>query len=57
LDPRWQQQNEVWNGSQYEIVGQPTDPLKGQRPIVAFVGGPIDITALQFVESRGQIVG
>jgi hypothetical protein len=58
LDPRWKEPELIWNGSNYDIVENPTVAKQGQRPIVANVGGPGSKTLIQFVEnSEKQIIG
>eukprot|EP01038_Epipyxis_sp_PR26KG_P005163 gene5163-7188_t len=58
-DPRWKVGRAKWNGQHYDLQNFPHDgPLKGQRPIVAFVGGDTHAVAVQFVEnSSKEIIG
>lgn len=46
-----------WNGESYDVYETPQYGGIGQRPIVAYVGGPGDDVAVQFVETNGKIVG
>jgi len=39
------------------IPADPTEPERGQRPVVAIVGGAGDKIAVQFSELKGRIVG
>lgn len=57
LDPRWEAPEIIWTGEKAIINDKPTTPQKGQRPIVAFIGGPGEQVAVQFVEASGRIVG
>ncbi|KAJ1432747.1 hypothetical protein B484DRAFT_394836 [Ochromonadaceae sp. CCMP2298] len=57
FDPRWLNGKPEWNGSFYDIPAESTVAQAGQRPIVAFVGGPGDAVSVQFVESEEEIVG
>jgi len=56
-EPRWLQPEITWNGSTYDVVDIPTVDKKGERPIVAFVGGAGSDIAVQFVQSNKKIVG
>lgn len=57
FDPRWAEPEVKWNGTSYDVSEKPTAAAKGQRPIVAYVGGPGSEAAVQFVESNKKIVG
>lgn len=57
LDPRWEEPEIVWTGEKAVVNDMQTTPKKGQRPIVAYVGGPGDQVAVQFVEANKKIVG
>ena len=46
-----------WTGSFYEIGNITNSVLKGQRPIVAFVGSIGDSIAIQYVQSNSKVVG
>lgn len=57
FDPRWEEPEIKWTGSSYSVNDKPVTPAKGQRPVVAYIGGPGDAVAVQFVESNKRIVG
>ena len=57
FDPRWAEPEVIWTGDKAQVNDGPTTPKKGQRPIVAYVGGPGDKVAVQFVEANAKIVG
>ena len=57
FDPRWEEPEIKWTGNSYSINDKPTVAAKGQRPIVAYVGGPGNTVAVQFVEANKKIVG
>lgn len=57
FDPRWEEPEVIWTGEKAQVNDGPTVPKKGQRPIVAYVGGPGDRVAVQFVEANAKIVG
>ena len=57
FDPRWEEPEIKWTGTSYAVSDVPTTPAKGQRPVVAYVGGAGDAVAVQFVESNKKIVG
>jgi hypothetical protein len=58
FDRRWKSNVPVWNGKSYDLPADlPAVPKLGQRPIVAFVGGEHNISAVQFVENNSEIVG
>lgn len=46
-----------WTGDRYEIEELGARPLKGERPIVAFVGSIGDMLAVQLVEQNAKVVG
>jgi hypothetical protein len=46
-----------WNGSNYTISYKPLEGGKGQRPIVAYIGGAGSDVHSQFIEMNGKIVG
>ena len=47
----------MWDGQKYAIPANPTEPERGQRPVLALVGGAGDKIAIQFSEVKGKIVG
>lgn len=57
FDPRWEEPEIEWTGNSYSVSDKPTVAAKGQRPIVAYVGGPGSTVAVQFVEANKRIVG
>ena len=56
-DPRWVEPEITWNGSSYDVVDVPTVDKRGERPVVAYVGGAGSDIAIQFVQSNKKIVG
>lgn len=55
LSSRYTEDPEIaWNGTSYDKVNS---PLKGQRPIIAYVAGPGSDIAVQFIEVNSVIVG
>ena len=58
FDPRWKNNTPIWNGTGYDLPEDlPKVAKPGQRPIVAFMGGPGDTAVVQFVENDKVIVG
>jgi len=57
FEARWEEPEVKWNGQTFDVSAVPTTPAKGQRPIVAYVGGPGALVAVQFVETNKVIVG
>ena len=56
LDPRWDSPGVFmkWDGKKYNF--EKSDTGKGQRPIVAFVGGDSKAVAVQFVENEKKAI-
>ena len=48
LDERWAIVEKTWNGKSFDVVEEQTVPLRGERLIVAFIGGKSDQIALEF---------
>lgn len=57
LDPRWKLEPQWKDGQYFFPEDMPAEALPGDRPIVAFVGGPGEEVAVQFVENNDEIVG
>ena len=57
FDERWEETELKWLGEGYEVIEKPTVAKKGQRPIVAYCGGPGGKIAVQFCEANKKIVG
>lgn len=58
LDPLWQSPglDKKWDGEKYLINENPS-PLKGHRPVVAYIGGDSSVCAVEFQTSDEKIVG
>lgn len=64
MDARWGVTDYNWTGTEYEFVTQEqqaavTGPRKGERPVIAFLGGSSsslgqDTVALQFAQQAGE---
>ena len=46
-----------WLGDGYQVIDKPAEAKKGQRPIIAYCGGPGNKVAVQFCEANKKIVG
>lgn len=53
LDERWAISEYNWTGAEYDFVYEQTIPRRGERPVIAFLGGSVaakDAVALQFAQ-------
>eukprot|EP00607_Mallomonas_marina_P003299 CAMPEP_0182428482 /NCGR_PEP_ID=MMETSP1167-20130531/23056_1 /TAXON_ID=2988 /ORGANISM="Mallomonas Sp, Strain CCMP3275" /LENGTH=396 /DNA_ID=CAMNT_0024611417 /DNA_START=101 /DNA_END=1291 /DNA_ORIENTATION=+ len=57
LEGRWFTDDMVWNGVQYRKEVAPTEAERGQRPVLAIVGGEGADISVEFVENQSKIVG
>lgn len=44
----------TWNGSSFDIEEVQTVPKRGERPVVAFIGGEGDAVAVQFQQQANS---
>lgn len=57
FDERWQVVDYIWKGSEYDVITQQTVPRRGERPVVAFLGGDDETVSLQFVQQTAKSGG
>lgn len=55
FDERWEVTDFNWDGEKFDFVTKQVIPRKGERPIIAFIGGKTpDSIAVQFVKQAGE---
>jgi hypothetical protein len=56
LDKRWEITEYNWTGTEYDFVREQTIPQRGERPVIAFLGGSASkkTVALQFAQQSGE---
>lgn len=57
MDKEDNQYDKIWNGSTYEFVKSDASPKKGERPIVAYIGGDSNKIGVQFEQLRSNNAG
>lgn len=58
LDARWEVAEYNWTGTEYDFVREQVSPQRGERPVIAFLGGASkDTVALQFAQQTGKAEG
>jgi hypothetical protein len=59
LEDRWSEREANWlpDQGQYVVEDISLRPRKGQRPIVAFIGGLDDIAAIHLIRVNSTVVG
>lgn len=48
LDRQYNTAEKIWNGTSFDIIATQTEPKRGERPVIAFIGGQSDQIGIQF---------
>jgi hypothetical protein len=56
MDERWGVTDYNWTGTEYDFVTHQSVPKRGERPVIAFLGGSASgsSVALQFAQQSGE---